>query len=157
MLRYDQSLIERYHSPENISEQGLGGGNGSEDEEGEDRVNREKGKAILEDEMEEYYKENREIYMMIENCYDSDDPRDREILKTMLAYRLDNSVIPEIKQLHEFIKNGSIFEISAEELSIKVLILQEKFNLIVKEKGLRAAFDELYYQEMFDLSKQIWG
>ncbi|CAI9756920.1 unnamed protein product [Fraxinus pennsylvanica] len=156
-LGYDQSVIERHHSPENISERGLGGGNGGEDEEGEHQVNREKGKAILEDETKENYKE-REIYsMMIKNCYDSDDPRDREILKAMLAYRLDNSIIPEIKQLHNFIKNESTFEISAEELSIKVLILQAKFNLIVEEYGLNPAFDELHNQEIFDLSKQIWG
>ncbi|KAL2476197.1 Uncharacterized protein Adt_36933 [Abeliophyllum distichum] len=97
--------------------------------------------------------------MIFENSYDTYDPRHMEILKFMLAYGVNNVSLPEIDELHDFIKNESKFEISEEELNMKAVSLEAKFKRILDddgEDGLPPALDKPYYREMFNLSKQIW-
>ncbi|CAI9756919.1 unnamed protein product [Fraxinus pennsylvanica] len=151
------------NSPEYIPEQGEIG-HGEEEQEEEKEVEDERGKAIAEEEKkDDGVLVDPETLQTIVNKsggsdhYDDSDSRDIEILKAMLVYQVHEGRVPFNDELHELLKNSSEVEITVEELEMKYLVLQAKFEVIVEEKGEGHVFDRPYCQEMFFLSKCLWG
>lgn len=148
--------------PANVPEQG--GDGGQEEQEVEKKVMNEKGKAIAEEEKKDdgVVVDPKTLQTIVEKSggsdhYDDSDSRDIEILKAMLVYQVHERRLPFNVELLELLKNSSEVEITEEELEMKYLVLQAKFELIVEEMGEGHVFDRPYCQEMFSLSKSLWG